>query len=346
MALTNHIYDTRTLLGVMEEQEPVQNYWLNLCFNREVQSTVEEIEFEKLSDLRRIAPLVVPTSQGRPIYKRASKVTRFKPAYVKPKDSVFEPEIIARRPGSLITTAPSKQQSYLARIADITRVHRNAIERRWEWLAAKAVIDATVTLEDQDYPKVVIDFERDASLTIVLAGANLWDSGTGDILGNLETWRALMRSKPFGGAPNRVTFGTSAWEAFRSDPGVLELIDTTQRGSSTTFKRVSDGLDVEFMGSLEGGLDLYVYKDYYQTADGTQVPFMDVDDIVMTGPGVDGVRCFGAILDHKAQFQPLSIFPKMWDSEDPPVTYMMAQSAPLMVPVNPNWTLKATVTDT
>lgn len=343
MALTNHIYDTRTLLGVMEEQEPPQNYWLSNFFNREIQSTVEEIEFEKLTNLRRIAPLVVPTVQGRPIYKRSSKVTRFRPAYVKPKDAVFEPEIIARRPGSLVNVAPSKQQSYLARIADITRVHREAIERRWEWLAAKAIIDGEVTLADVDYPTVVIDFERDSDLTVVLTGGDLWDSGTGDILGNIETWRALMRSKDFGGSPNRITFGVDAWDAFRSDPGVLELIDTTQRGSTTSFKRVSEGLDVEFMGSLEGSLDLYVYKDYYQTATGTAVPFMDPADIVMTGPGVDGVRCFGAILDHKAQFQPLSIFPKMWDEEDPPVTYMMAQSAPLMVPINPNWTLKATV---
>jgi hypothetical protein len=70
---------------------------------------------------------------------------------------------------------------------------------------------------------------------------------------------------------------------------------------------------------------------------------MDSRDIVLTGPNVNGVQCFGAILDHKAQFQALPIFPKMWDENDPPATYIMNQSAPLMVPVNPDATLRARV---
>ena len=42
-------------------------------------------------------------------------------------------------------------------------------------------------------------------------------------------------------------------------------------------------------------------------------------------------------------FQPLPVFPKMWDEDDPSATILMTQSAPLMVPVNPNNTLRARV---
>lgn len=342
--MDNHLYETRTLLGVMEAQAPVPNYWLNLCFNREVAFTTEEIEFEKLSRLRRIAPLVVPTAQGRPIYKKGSTVTRFRPAYVKPKDAVNQAEVISRQPGSLVGPAPSKQQSYDARVADIMREHRLAIERRWEWLAANAVIDGEVTLVDNDYPEVVVDFGRDANHTVVLTGGDLWDSGTQDILSDINDWRFMLRQAKFGGPVNRMTVGTDAWAAMAADPAIMELLDTNIRGSSAELNRgPQQGETVEYMGRLDGTLDIYLYRDYYENAAGTAVDFMDPGDIVMTGPNVDGVRCFGAILDKGANFNATSIYPKMWDENDPPVTFIMSQSAPLMVPVNPDNTLKATV---
>lgn len=344
MTLVNHLYDTRELLGIMEAQEEVSDYWLSLCFNREMQFTAEEIEFEKIQRKRIIAPLVIPTVQGRPIYQRATKVTRFRPAYVKPKDAVNESEIVARQPGSLIGTAPSKDQSYKTRVADIQQEHRRAVERRWEWLAAKAVLDGMVTLVDDDYPKVVIDFERDADHTVVLTGGDLWDSGTQDIIGDINAWRMLVAQAKFGGPSNRLTIGTTAWAAMSVDPAIMELLDTNIRGSDADLKRgVREGQTIEFIGRLSGTLDVWLYADYYELADGTRVDFMDPRDVVLTGPNFQGVRCFGAILDHKAQFQALKIFPKMWDQDDPPVTFIMNQSAPLMVPVNPDSSLRARV---
>lgn len=342
--MDNYLYETRELLGVMEAQAEVPNYWLNLCFNREVSFTTEEIEFEKLSRTRRIAPLVIPTAQGRPIYKKGSTVTRFRPAYVKPKDAVNQSEIIARQPGSLVGAAPSKQQSYDARVADIMSEHRKAIERRWEWLAAKAIIDGEVTLVDNDYPEVVVSFGRDSNHTVTLTGADTWDSGTQDILGDINEWRFMLRQAKFGGPVNRMTVGTDAWAAMAADPAIMELLDTNVRGSTADLNRgPQQGETVEYMGRLDGTLDIYLYRDYYEDASGTAVDFMDTSDIVMTGPNIEGVRCFGAILDKAANFNAMSIFPKMWDENDPPVTFIMSQSAPLMVPVNPDNTLKATV---
>lgn len=344
MTLTNHLYDTRELLGILEAQAPVPNYWLNLCFPRAVQFTAEEIEFEKIQRKRIIAPLVVPTAQGRPIYNKASRVSRFRPAYVKPKDTVNDSEIIARQPGSLIGAIPTKEQSYRVRVADIQNEHRRAIERRWEWLAAKAVLDGAVTLVDNDYPTVIVDFERSANNTVVLAGADLWDSGTGDIIGDLNDWRSVVTQAKFGGPVDRMTVGTKAWAAMEADPAVQEMLDTTIRGTAADLNLgIRDGQTIERVGRLNGTFEVYVYSDYYELADGTKVDFMDSRDIVLTGPNVNGVQCFGAILDHKAQFQALQIFPKMWDENDPPATYIMNQSAPLMVPVNPDATLRARV---
>ena len=61
------------------------------------------------------------------------------------------------------------------------------------------------------------------------------------------------------------------------------------------------------------------------------------------GGAINGISCYGAIMDRRAQLQALSMFPKVWDEEDPSVTYSMTQSAPLMVPLRPNNTFRMKV---
>lgn len=340
------LYDTDTLLGVMRQTAPVSNYWLDLCFPRQVNFTDEYIDFEKLVDTRKLAPLVVPTAQGKPVYHEASNVTRLKPAYVKPKDPVNPNRMLQRRPGELLpgTSNQGPAARYNAVVADIQRAHREAIERRWEWLAARATIDGKVTLVDDGYPERVVDFQRDAGHTITLSGTSVWGGSTGDIMGNIESWRHMARRAKFGGPTNRLTVGGDVWEVMRKDAGLLKQLDTQMRGTDANFRTgLREGLDVEYMGSLSGTLDVYVYSDYYQDKNGSTVDFMSSKDVVLTGPGVSGVRAFGAILDDSAGFQAMPIYPNMWRENDPPMVFCMAQSAPLMVPVNPNCTVKATV---
>jgi hypothetical protein len=132
----------------------------------------------------------------------------------------------------------------------------------------------------------------------------------------------------------------------RQDSTIRELLKTdylpSQRNNMDLNLGVMEGLDVEWVGRINGTTDVYVYSDYYER-DGNIVEFMNPRDIVMTGPNVQGVRCFGAIQDVASNFQPLAMFPKMWSENDPSVTFIMTQSAPLMVPVNVNNTFRARV---
>ena len=145
--MINHqIYDTATLLGVLRDNDmmlPPSNYWLSLCFPSTVTFDDEYIDFSKIAENRKLAPLVVPTAQGKPIYSAAERLTRVKPAYVKPKDPVSASRMIKRAAGmgelapGVASMTPA--QRYNAIVADIMRQHRRAIERRWEWLAAQAI---------------------------------------------------------------------------------------------------------------------------------------------------------------------------------------------------------------
>lgn len=352
MAIGQTLYTTAALMGVLRDNDAMQppsSYWLDLAFPTIMMFDEEYIDFGKISDQRKIAPLVVPTAQGRPIYSAGERQSRVKPAYVKPKDPVSASRMIQRAAGlgELNVNANwSPQQRYNAIVADILRTHRRAIERRWEWLAAQAVQFGAVTLEGEAYPRTVVDFERDSNHTIVKTNGNYWGDAGVSILGDIESWKKTVRDASFGGPTNRLTVGSEAWEVMRQDDEIRELLKVDFRPSNNGLSLnlgVRDGLDVEFVGRINGTTDIYVYSDYYHDEDGSVVPMMDPRDVVLTGPNIRGVRAFGAIQDFDANLQAMAMFPKMWRSEDPSATFIMTQSAPLMVPVNPNNSLRARV---
>ncbi len=342
------LWNTSTLIGVYRETEGPTSYWLDLLFGNEILSTDEYIDFEKIPRVgRKLAPFVVPLAQGRAIYEEGGRVARFKPAYLKPSDPVTPSRALSRRPGTLLSPETQTPQArYDAIKADILAFHRIAIERRWEWLAAKAVIEGKVTIDGPDYPAKLVDFGRAAGHSIVLGVNARWGDAGVSILDNIQAWMDLMHLAEFGGAPTRITVGTSVWGVMRKDAEIKAAMDTTYRGNRQVDLQVSGvntPSEARFVGTLGAGLEVWVYNDYY-TVDGVVTPFMSAKDIVLTGPNVQGYRCFGAIVDVNAQFQALPIFPRNYIPEgDVAVEQMVTQSAPLMVPVNPNATLRATV---
>lgn len=354
MAIDFPIYGSRELYGVMYDKrlDAPSNYWLSLLFPGTHQSVKEEIIFEKITGRRRIAPFVLPTVQGKPIYSRqGSTASVFKPAYIKPKDAVRPAEMIKRQPGDLFNDTPrTPRQNFDLEVTNIMQFHKSAIQRRWEWLAARAAIDGSVTIGGEDYEDVVVDFARDPGHTIVLGGGSRWGEVGVSILDDIQSWMDMMAIAPFGGRPNRITVTPDVWAVVRKDEEVLAEMDMFRRGNTElnipTGLTPSQSYENSFaqrMGTLGAGLDLWVYNDFYENNAGTHVPYLAAGNVVMSGPGMEGVKAFGAILDAAAGLVPIDIFPKMWDENDPSARFVMSQSAPLMIPINPNCTLKAKV---
>jgi hypothetical protein len=341
------LWNTHTLLAVMQDTDQPQNYWLDLLFPNVITSEDEYIDLEKIpTNGRKLAPFVAPLAQGRPIYEEGSRMARFKPAYVKALDPITPTRVITKRPGTLLsagTTSPGAR--YNAIKADILAYHRLAVERLWEYMAAKAIIESAVRIEGDDSPARLIDFGRASGHSIVLGvGARWGDSGV-SILDNIQTWIDTMTDAEFGGAPNRITIGSDVWKVMRKNAEILDLMDLNKRGSNVALERglVAGNTEARYVGTLGIGLDVYVYNDWYTIA-GTVTRFMSSKDVVLTGPQVQGYRCFGMIQDLHAAFNALPIFPRNFvPTNDPAIEHILTQSAPLMVPVNPNATFRATV---
>lgn len=345
MAIEISPLDTATLLGFYKEVPAPSTYFRDLLVSGVVNSEDEFIDFEKLVEGRKLAPLVVPTAQGRPIYSEGARMTRVKPAYLKPKDPVSPGRAIKRRPGESMFSpnSLSPRGRFMAIIGDILRTHRSAIERRLEWMCAEAAQYGKVTLEGPDYPTTVVDFGRAPGHTVLLTGTQTWDTVGADILGDLNTWIERVRRAEFGGPVSRLTLGRNVVGPFLANASVKAQLDTLVRGTTGELNTgLRTGEYSERLGRL-GNLEIWTTSDFYEMPDGSTKEFMNPNGALLSGPNVNMIEAYGAILDDKANFRALPVFPKQWTNEDPSVTFVMTQSSPIEVPVNPNNTLFATV---
>jgi hypothetical protein len=354
MSGTLALYDTATLIGVMQrpDNEP-DGFWLNF-FPREVLSTTEEIMWDDLGDRdRRLAPFVAPMAQGRVMRDKGFVTKSFKPAYVKPKHVVSPHKAIHRRPGEAIGGSLTPMQRWDAAVAANMMAERAMCERRFDWMACQAIANGAVVVSGEDYPEQYVDFGRDPSLTDVLTGTARWGESAANPLLDIRTMRQTAFT--LGGYPvNDLIFGSEAWERFTGTASVAALLSNQARGSTSDWQApvMSDGRPFALEGTIgnanagPGGLlRLWTYANYYEgTLGGPRVPYIHENDVIGVGNPM-GVQAFGAIMDADAGLAPARMFPKMWKENDPSVVYTMTQSAPLMVPMNPNSTFRIRVHD-
>lgn len=343
-------YSTHEMLGVIRHLPKPSTFWLNLAFKQQINFQSQYIDFDKISRGRRLAPFVAPTVAGKPMKSEGSTVTRFSPAYVKPLTPVDPERLIKRMAGEPYTGNMSLMARRNAIVGDILSEHRDMIIRRWELMAAQAVINGSVTVSGEDYPTQNVDFGRDAGNTVVLAGVNLWtDTANSNPHKDLETWSLSMARN--GGYPaTDWIMGVDAWEAFVNHPNTEKRLNTDVRNSSQIMLDLGinqadpNGAIIQLKGTLGSGIRVWVYSDIYEDDAGNPVEIMSPDLVVGINPtGVEGVRCFGAIMDADAGYQSLDIFPKNYKTDNPSVENILCQSAPLMVPRRANATFKATV---
>jgi hypothetical protein len=347
------IYDNTTLLQVMRFQKQLTPFWLGF-FGSQINFETEDILFDRVNtDYRKLAPFVVPNVQGQVHGMTGYDSISFKPAYVKPKYVVDPNMVIPRQPGEALGSGSlSYDQRRDAVIAELTKQMRSMLTNRNEWLAARALIDAQVTISGDNYPARTVDFRRHASLSYTLLTGARWSQSTATPLADLQNARINANNRS-GARIKKIVFGGTAWDYFAKHPNVdlKALQDRNFGGINADVQRIYDGYEgQEYMGRISGSmgggtLELWVDTSKYVDQAGAEQFFLDQKTVVGISEMVEGVRCFGAIKDFDARLQPLEVFMKNWRNEDPSVEYLLGQSAPLMVPKRPNATFKILTSD-
>jgi len=356
------LYDTMTLLGVLDKQRPDPLFFLQF-FPDVIEFTTEKIAFDEISEDRYVlAPFVAPHVEGRVMARGGFDTRSFKPAYVKPKHDIDVMQQFQRKAGeSLVTGSLTPQQRYDATIAENFRLEREAIERRINWMCAQVLVEGAVVIEGEDYPRVTVDFGRDGDLSEVLTSTARWGENAANPLGDINTKMRLSR-KLSGGRTVDIIMGEEAYDRFYMNDDVKELLNVNYRIGGTAADAPILGMgdndkDAELKAVLAGGqsanrVRIWTYAGYYHVRDPdtgvlTEGWYIDPNAVVGVGNKLQGKQTFGAIKDPNAGLRAMRMFPRIIDkkNDDPAKEYTLTQSAPLPIALEPNNSWKLQVHD-
>ena len=338
------IFSTAALSGVIARLRPLPTFFLDNFFTQVSVSDKEEIYFDTIEGKPRITPFVHPLRQGKVIERTGYQTRSFKPAYLKDK-RVFTPnKTIKRLPGEALLGSLTREQRLAALVAQDLDDASKMLTRRFEVMAAEAILHGTQTIIGDGFDQVV-DFGRDPILNVVLTGDAKWDSPNNSDRGTqLEEFDAMLLDRA-GVTTDMIVMDIKAWNFLREDPTFLKRLTAPNVAINPDVRvlpmKAVEG--VSFKGYY-GDYPIYVYKHtYIDPVDGVSKQLMPDNTVLLASQRVDGVRHFGAIEDLDAGMVPLEFFVKSWTEEDPSQRLILSQSAPLMVPYRINATLKVKV---
>lgn len=341
------IFGTHVLNRTVEQLNGSASFLLDTFFGQVQTEDSEEIHFDIDKSKPRLAPFVSPLVAGKVVANEGFSTQSFKPAYVKDKRR-FDPNAPFKRTiGEKIGGTLTPMQRREAALNKALRNQLDNLSRREEVMASEALRTGKITVAGEDYPTVVVDFQRDAALTVSLTSGNKWNDSGVNVLDDLEDWASTVQDKS-GAAARTVILDPKAWRLFKSNAEVEKLLDIRRVGGDPNLSLgpVAFGQANEkarYVGTI-GDFSFVVYNDVYvDDAGATQKVLPDNTVILGSRMQLEGTRCYGAIHDEKANFSAQRYFTKSWLEEDPAIRWLLMQSAPLVVPYRPNASFCATV---
>jgi hypothetical protein len=342
------IFDTNVLVKVVPTLLLSQNWLLDKFFPDLVVSDTEYVSIDVEIGKRRMSPFVSPLVEGKLVEARTIQTNTFKPAYIKDKRAPDLRRPIRRQMGERIGGDMSGAERMMANLQYELADQIDMLNRRLEWMAAQVLQLGQVTVAGDGFPTTVINFGRDASLNITLAGAAKWDSGNAAAAPgqNIGDWASQVL-KLSGSVPTDIVFSPTAFYWFTKDQSIRDaIIFDTARFRDATRGNVNIAsqpkLGAMYKGTW-GSFDLWIYNDWYVDDNNVQQRMIPDGSLFMTSPAMMGTRVFGVIIDPDFNYASMPYAPKSWVEKDPAQRIMLMQSSPLVIPARPNTILNASV---
>lgn len=340
--MSNLLFDTATLQGVVAALPTPKIGLSGKYFGTVVESPNQEIHFDIEGTDLRMSPFCSPWVEAPIVGRTGYQTKTFRPAYVKEKTAFTPAGFTTRQLGERIGGELTPQQRLELALAQDIRDKKARLERRFDWMATKAMLDGKIIVEGNGYEKTTVDFGRDPANEVVLSGGQRWGQAGVKPLELLHEWSGKAET-PI----SDFYLSADAYAMLRADEAVQKRMDTNLRGTNTISNDAVLGRDMTLMGMLDG-FRVWVMPNVMVEHEGgkKEALFPAKTVLGVSDQSFVGVRHFGAILDVKAAQNGLSqgmYYIKSWENEDPSVRFVMLQSAPLMVPYRPNATFKATV---
>jgi hypothetical protein len=335
------LFSTNVLNQVVADLKGSTQFLLDRYFPNIQSETTEEIHFDVMDGVRRIAPFVSPLVEGQIVETLNYKTSTYKPAYIKDKRVFDMHRPLKRLAGEQLTGTMAPAARLRALIANDMTDQVNMMNRRLEVMAGEVLATGKVTIVGDKYPQAILDFGRAVGNTVI--ASPLW-STTSNPLDDLQNWSQIVL-KSTGVMLTDVIMTVDSWIAFRNNTNVKDRLNLQR--VLQTMPTMTQAAQIEeggvFMGNADG-FNIFVYSGWYvDPADGVEKAILPVGTLLMCSPAMEGVRAFGAIRDEEAGLQAVPYYVKSWIEPDPSVRFIMLQSAPLLVPYRPNASFKAKV---
>lgn len=352
MSLTNaaFVYDTAALIEVVPNLKKAQKFLLDKFFPFEVVSDTEYVAIDIDVGKRRMSPFVSPMVEGKLVEQRRIQTNLFKPPYIKDKRAPDLRKPIRRMIGERIGGAMSGAEREAANIAFEMADQLDMIDRRLEWMASQVMQLGTLTVTGDGFPTTLLDFGRDAALTVTLTGGNRWGQSANYLADghdpiptqNIETWQALILKKS-GGVATDIVFTQTPWQKFLNAEFAQGAIQYPRLQNQNEIR---PGAEIQRGGIFKGNWGqyrLWLYNDWYVDDNDVEQPMIPDGTVLMCGDDMMGTRAFAVILDPAFNYASLPYAPKTWLKEDPAQRIIMMQSSPLVIPSRVNACFAATV---
>jgi hypothetical protein len=290
-----------------------------------------------------LAPFVAPEVAGKPMVREGYRTRTLTPAYIKPTALVKPDQAFTRLAGEgAYGGVLSPKQRFDRIVAEYLALHEDMIDNRLEWMSAQALVTGGITIQGESYPKVHVDFGRDASLTVALTGAAKWDQSTATPLVDIETNSLNVRHISKGAVINALVMDGAAWNLLKKNATVSDLIDIRFRRDVNGTTAIDGGPrttlnEATYVGTLQGRIDLWVYDSFYQDDNGVDQPFIPPNTVIgVAGNALEGTQYYGAIIDLDAEIAARRSFTKSKVLFNPSGLELITQSGPLVAPKRPN----------
>ena len=337
------MYETAELVQTVRNLFVAQTFLLDTFFPNIIEADTPQVAIDVDIGKRRLAPFCSPLVEGKLVESRRFVTNLFTPAYVKDlrKPDLLKP--VRRAIGERLLGAMSPAERFEANLAYELMDQMDMMKRRLEWMAAQALTTGTVTIVGEGYPDpIVVNFQRDPSLTVGLSGAAAWGQTGVSPSDSVIAWSATVLQKS-GAVVTDVVFTNSPWQAFKSDVNVINAI-WTERGGPSELElggRIQTG--AVNMGRW-GQYRLWLYNDWFvDPVTDIESPMLPDGTVILSSPELQGTRAFGCILDPEFAYGALAFAPKMWIEKNPASVNLLMQSSPIVIPSRVNAALCATV---
>lgn len=184
---------------------------------------------------------------------------------------------------------------FINSIADKLELLRNKIERRKELMCMQALLDGIVEMVNGDN----IDFLRKSESKVDIGSGDYWTVSGSDPFTNMAYAGNFLRTDGLydGGIINAI-FGNDAFAAFMKNAEVRARADIRNFGldNMTAPQKNTTGSTYHGETSAEGyRVRLWTYNQYYETSNGTKVPYMDKTKVIYLPDSPDFVLDHGAV---------------------------------------------------